>query len=57
MVVEDNVDYQCYCNGNRRCSRHGINRLFGTTEIALRTIEKSTVPELLDILFLDLRVS
>ena len=57
MVVEDNVDYRSViAMAIDDAVDMELTGLFGTTEIALRTIEKSTVPELPDILLLDLRL-
>ena len=57
MVVEDNVDYRSViAMALDDAVDMELTGLFGTTEIALRTIEKSTVSELPDILLLDLRL-
>lgn len=57
MVVEDNVDYRSViAMAIDDAVDMELTGLFGTTEIALRTIEKSTDAELPDILLLDLRL-
>ena len=57
MVVEDNVDYRSViAMAIDDAVDMELTGLFGTTEIALRTIEKSIDPELPDILLLDLRL-